>query len=105
MYLLSNDNTIQWNHTYIVVLTRNGYSRSIYVNGEQIIADNEAECYAGNEPSHWWIGGRKRPSAKQNGEFFRGDIFEFIVFTRALPESTRKNMETYLMDKYLTPAQ
>lgn len=104
-FLRTPDSTIDLNRTYVMVVTRNGNDRAIHIDGKLAVADQDAECYAGNDPNMWWIGGRAMllPARYENwyrSTFFKGDIFEFIVFTRAVSDGERECVEYYLANKY-----
>ena len=99
MYLRTDINSLQVNKTYLVVVTRDDDFRSIHVNGQLAASDNQAETYAGNRPSLWWIGGRSAQGSAC--QFFEGDIAELVIFTRALSPETRHSVEAYLTKKYL----
>lgn len=65
----------------------------LFINGDEKSSQSSGVDYVPNTATNLKIG-------EMNGDFFQGDIYEIIVYNRALTTAEREEVEGYLSSKY-----
>ena len=77
----------------LTTAVKNGTSENVYVNGTQVAGLTGKLAAIANTGSQALIG-------RGTSTYFSGDIAEIIVYTRALPDAERQQVDQYLLAKY-----
>jgi parallel beta-helix repeat protein len=83
-----------FNRFTITTAVKNGTNEWLYVDGAQVLAQSGKLGAVANVSSTGYLG------RGVNGSYFQGDIAEVLVYTAALTDAERQELDQYLTAKY-----
>jgi len=83
----------------LTTVVKNGATENAYVNGQSVLSRNDALPTIADVADNGYLG-----RCTYTNTFFSGSIAEILVYTRALTDVERRQVEQYLMNKYFSAA-
>lgn len=88
----------------ITSVTHNGTTEALHVNGSSALTPTGKLATISATSSNGYVGrGWSNSASNLLTTFYNGDIAEVIVYNRALTDSERQTVESYLSAKYFAP--